>query len=209
MKKASKILKRWYLLFIAGVFYILSGISAFVIPVGSFITFALFISVGIFLSGVIEFFYSLLNKQHIQNWGWQFAGSIFSILLGFFLLMDLQLTLSLFVVLIGFWILFRSFSIFPYAFDMKRRGEKRWGWILSIGVLALLISTFLLFNPLFLGTMVGIWVGICLVIIGAVHILISLFLNKINKLRKSVVGQTEEYVEISSKINESYCHVYL
>lgn len=202
MEKIKKILKRWYLPFIAGILYILSGISAIIIPVGSLITFSLFISMGIFMSGIIEFLYSFTNKKNTQNWAWQFAGSIISILLGFIFLLNLKFTLSLFVTVIGFWILFRSFFIFPFAFDMKRRGEKRWVGILIIGVLAVFIATFLLFNPLFLGTMVGLWLGVCLVIIGVIHILISVFLNKINKLRKSFFEKTVDYIEISSQTNK-------
>lgn len=201
MKQLKKILKRWYLPLIAGVLYILCGIWAIAVPVGSFIALSLFISIGILTSGIIEFFYTLTNSKNTQNWGWHLAGGLLSILIGFALLTNIQLTLTLFSTLIGFWILFRAFSIFLYAFDRKKRGEKRWSWFLVVGLFAALLSSVLLFNPLFLGTMVGIWIGICLLIIGIVHILISVLLNRLNRLRTSFSEKLDDYVEIKSQIN--------
>lgn len=201
MNRLKKVLKRWYLPLFAGILYILCGVWAIAVPTGSFITLILFISAGILISGTLELFHSLINQKNLENWGWQFAGGILSILIGFLLLTNIQLTLSLFSVFIGTWILLRSLFILAHALDIKRKGEKRWTWVVVAAGIGIIFSVILLFNPVFLGTLVGVWIGISLLLIGFVHILISLFLHKINKIHKPSADKIEGYIEISSRIN--------
>lgn len=201
MNRLKKVLKRWYLPLFAGMLYILCGVWAIAVPAGSFISLILFISVGILISGTLELFHSLINQKNTKNWGWEFSGGILSILIGFLLLTNIQLTLSLFSVFIGIWILLRSFFILAHALNIKRKGEKRWAWLLIAAGIGIAFSAILLSNPVFLGTLVGVWIGISLLLIGFVHILISLFLHKINKIHKPSVDKTGDYIVISSRLN--------
>jgi uncharacterized membrane protein HdeD (DUF308 family) len=144
------------------------------------------------ISGVVEIIYSISSRKTLRNWGWSFAGGIMTFLLGILLTARPDFTALLLALFIGFWLLFRSIMYSVTAFEIKDSGIKNWGWILALGILGIIISFILLWNPLLAGMSFVIWLGFGLLFLGIINIIISLSIRKFKKATEEFNDKFEE-----------------
>ncbi|WP_165793042.1 HdeD family acid-resistance protein [Sphingobacterium haloxyli] len=192
----NRALKYWYLPLIMGVLYALLGVWVFVTPLSSFLALTMFLSVGILILGIAELVYAVSNRKNLSNWGWSLIGGILNLLVGVCLLSNPGVSALMLSIFIGLWLLFRSVMAIINAFEFKHSGTKKWGWVLSTGILGVLFSALLLWNPVIAGVTVGIWIGIGLVTVGMLHILLSLILRRVKKYRDDLEDRLDDYVEV-------------
>lgn len=171
-------LKYWYIPLILGILFIVLGIRTFAAPIGTLLTLAVLFSIGFIITGVLEIIYSTSNRKDLKNWGWYLTGGILSTLIGIHLLIRPELTALLLSFYIGFWVLFRSISQISTSIELKNDGEKNWGWVLTFGILGILFSLVLLWNPLITGLAVSFWIGLAFITVGLLHIILSFSLYK-------------------------------
>jgi len=97
-----------------------------------------------------------------------FVGGLFEIVLGFILVLNLSISAVTLPVVLGFWLLMRSFSTIGLGGDMISFGIPGAGWTLFTGILLMLCSVWILMQPLVFGTTaVLVWVGVSLLFAGA------------------------------------------
>ncbi|MFC3198134.1 HdeD family acid-resistance protein [Parapedobacter deserti] len=199
MKKSivKKALNYWYLTLIIGILYLILGIWAFITPLSSFLAMTVFLSAGILIIGIAELVYAIANRKRLDNWGWSLIGGILNLVIGVYLLSNPGLSALMLSVFIGLWLLFRSVMAIINAFEIKRMGTRKWGWVLATGILGVLFSALLLWNPIITGMTVGIWIGIGLVTVGLLHVLLSLILRKVKQYRDELEGRLDDYVEVN------------
>jgi len=82
---------------------------------------------------------------------------------------------------VGFALIFRSIMTIGWSVQLNRIGTKNWGWILVWGILGLIFSFMLLWNPLFTGLAIVIYLGVAFIMIGIAQIFLSLRLRKLKK----------------------------
>ncbi|MCS3554907.1 MULTISPECIES: HdeD family acid-resistance protein [Sphingobacterium] len=193
----QKVLKFWYLPLIAGILYIIVGVYAAAAPFSSFLALSIFLSVGILISGVFELFYALSNRKNSDNWGWHLVGGMLNLFIGVLLIANTGLTALMLSVFIGVWLLFRSIATIANAFEIKRAGIGNWGWILFTGILGVLFSFLLLWNPLIAGITIGIWMGIGLITVGVMHVVLSLIGRRLKKINENLDNRDNRYSEIN------------
>ncbi len=174
-------LKHWYLPLVLGIVFIALGVWAFTTPITAFLAIIVFFSFGFIFSGIIEIIYSLSNRKTLKSWGWYLAGGIMTLLMGLLLAGSPDLTALLISFFIGFWLLFRSIMYTVSAFELKSLGVSNWGWTLVFGLLGIIFSFVLLWNPLILGLGLAIWIGFGLIVLGIINILLSFSLRKVKK----------------------------
>ncbi|MFC3196482.1 HdeD family acid-resistance protein [Parapedobacter deserti] len=192
----KKALKYWYLPLIIGILYIMMGIWVFITPLNSFLALTVFLSAGILMIGIAELVYAIANRKRLYNWGWSLIGGILNLVIGVCLLFNPGLSALMLSVFIGLWLLFRSVIAIINAFEFKRSGTRKWGRVLATGILGVLFSALLVWNPVITGVTVGIWIAIGLVTVGMLHILLSLILRKVKKYRDDLEDRLNDYVEV-------------
>ncbi|MGI5975965.1 MAG: HdeD family acid-resistance protein [Paludibacter sp.] len=181
-KKIEKAIKRWYLMLIVGVVFIVLGIWTIATPLDAYAALSIVFALGFLISGITEVIFSLSNKH--QNWGWSLALGILSTVVGVLLLLNPAASMVTLPYYIGFTLLFRSISGMVTAYDMKQYGILDWGTLMVTAVLGLILSFILLWNPVFAGINVVIWTAVTFIVLGGYTIYFSFKLRKLNKMMK-------------------------
>lgn len=192
IRKENKVLNFWYMPLIAGFLFILLSIGVMVTPITSFLLLTAFLSIGVTISGLLDFIYSVVNKKTLKNWGWYLIVAIINIIVGTYLLLNLGLSALMLSVFIGVLVMTRSIMKIVKAFHLKRDKTKPWIWVLITGIIGVGFSVLMILNPIYSGIVTTIWMAIGLLFIGISHIFISLLLNRIRKGVKNIEKLKEE-----------------
>jgi uncharacterized membrane protein HdeD (DUF308 family) len=182
IKRAKNFTKHWYLSLLLGILFICVGIWVFRTPLESYLTLSILFSVTIFISGISEIIYSLSNRKEMDNWGWVLAGGIIDLLLGIWLISSPLLSITILPFVVGFMMMFHSMTAMGFAFDLKGFAGSGWGWLLALGIIGLLFSFLLLWNPLFAGLTIVILTGCAFITIGFFRIILAFKLKHLHNL---------------------------
>ena len=74
---------------------------------------------------------------------------------------------------------------FGFSIDLKSFGVNEWGWLLALGILGMLFSFILLWNPAFAGMTIVIWTSFAFIAIGIFRIFLSFKLKGLNDIAKA------------------------
>jgi uncharacterized membrane protein HdeD (DUF308 family) len=174
-------LKYWYLPLIPGFLFIILGIWTWSTPLGTLFTVATLFSVSLIISGIIEVLYTISNRKNLKNWGWQLVSGILGLLVGILLISRPETSALIISMYLGLWLLFRFIMTISTAIDLKEEGQKRWIWVLIMGIIGIIFSMLLLANPIILGISLSIWLGFALFLLGTLHIILGFWLKKVKK----------------------------
>jgi len=177
--KIAHSIKNWWVFLIVGILFIIGAIQMFRNPGESFIGLTSFFSILIFISGILTIFYAFANKADIENWGLFLAGGALDILVGFILLKYPGITMVLFSVFVGFWLMFRGVYMVSGAFKMKKDGVDNWGWVLFFGILTVIFAFFAIINPLVGASYLVFTLAFAFLLLGIGNIFLSLQLKKV------------------------------
>lgn len=183
ISKVSGTIKNWWVFLILGVMLLISAYWMFATPIESFVGLASLFSALIFVSGLFSVFFAISNKEDIDNFGLYLAGGILDVLIGFILLKYPGLTLVLFSMFIGFWLLFRGFNLISVSFKIKKIGDANWGWILFFGIMVVVFAMMSIVNPLIGAGYLVYTLAFTLVLFGVANIALAL---KLRKLKSNV-----------------------
>ncbi|MCP4884977.1 MAG: hypothetical protein GY908_14450 [Flavobacteriales bacterium] len=189
ISKVSGTIKNWWVFLILGVLLLISAYWMFSTPIESFVGLASLFSALIFVSGLFSVFFALTNKDDIDNFGLYLAGGLLDVLIGFILLKYPGLTLVLFSMFIGFWLLFRGFNMISVSFKIKKIGDSNWGWILFFGIMVVIFAMMSIINPLIGASYLVFTLAFTLVLFGVANIVLAL---KLRKLKTNVEDLKEK-----------------
>ncbi|MBN1197925.1 MAG: DUF308 domain-containing protein [Bacteroidales bacterium] len=165
--------KHWYWILIKGIIMILLAVLILQNPGGSLLAIALYIGIGFLVTGLIVIVQGFALKKHFPNWGWRVFEGILDIVLGFILIAHPALTATVLPFIIGFWGVIYGFYLTIDGFSGDRNAVVK-----SItGILLLILSFLIMFNPVFAGVALVIWVGIILLIGGIYNVIGSFSLK--------------------------------
>jgi uncharacterized membrane protein HdeD (DUF308 family) len=205
LKSIKKTIKHWYIPLLVGIFFVIVSIVAFTSPASSLLTLSLLFSLSFTLGGLSEVIFSIANKDHLDNWGWSLAFGIFTLIVGFLLLLNSALSITVLAFYIGFVILFRSIATIGFAMDIKKYGSKNWGGLLILGIIGTIVSFILIWNPLFAGMSVVILIALSFLFAGLFSILLSLQLRKLHKSSKKISAKLiARYDDLMKEIQEEW-----
>ena len=179
-------IKHWYLLLIVGLLYIGVGIWVFVTPLSSYLALSILFSVSFLASGISDIVFSISNRKEIDSWGWKLAFGILSTIVGLILLSQPLISITALPLYVGFMGLFYSIMAISFSIEFKSYGIKSWGGLLFIGILGIIFSSILLWDPLFGGLTLVYWTGLAFITVGIYHIIFSIQLNKLRKMVSTV-----------------------
>jgi uncharacterized membrane protein HdeD (DUF308 family) len=174
-------IKHWYLSLILGIVFIAVGIWVLRTPLESYVALAVLFSFTFLFAGILEIAFALGNRNRLSNWGWSLAGGIVDLLIGTLLVSHPTISIFVLPFYVGFAVLFRSIMTIGWSIELKNRNLPDWGYLMAIGVLGLLFSFVLLWNPLFAGMTIVFYTAWAFIAIGAFNIYLSLRLRALSK----------------------------
>lgn len=182
--KIDYAVKYWWLSLLLGVVFILISIYLMFAPLASYIALSILFSVSMFVSGVFEIAFAFSNRGNISSWGWYLAGGIIDLILGVFLMINPGLSMSVLPFVLAFWLMFRGFSATGYSMDLKRYGTRNWGWYMAFGILAILCSIGIIWQPGIGAFTLVYMIAYALLIIGIFRIMVAFELRNLHKRGK-------------------------
>ena len=142
-------------------------------------------------------------KDKMENWGWTLVLGIMTFLVGVMLLIHPEISMISLPLYVGFMAMFRSFGAMGNAIDLKNYGVMEWGTLMVIGVLGLIFSFILIWNPLFAGMTIVFWTGVALLVSGVFNIYMALKMKNLHKNWDEVSSQAKSKLkEIEATIRE-------
>lgn len=180
-KKLEKPIKRWYMMLLVGIVFVILGIWTIATPADSYVALSFIFALGFIISGISEIIFAFGNKH--QYWGWSLALGIISTIVGVLLLLNPAASMITLPFYVGFTLLFRSISGMVSAYEMKQYGILDWGTLMVTAVLGMIFSFILIWNPVFAGINIVIWTAIVFLVLGGYTIYFSFKLKKLNKLK--------------------------
>ena len=184
-KSVNEAIKHWYLPLILGILFIAMGIWAIITPVETYLSLAILFSVAFIVTGILQIIFSISFRKQLDGWGWSLAAGILDFIIGLILIIHPQITIITLPLFVGFVVLYRSIMAIAWSIELKKYKVSDWGWLLSIGILGVIFSFFLLWNPFFAGLTVAVFTGIALITIGIFHIHYSIDLRKLKNTLKN------------------------
>lgn len=196
--------KHWYIPLIFGIIFIGCGIYVFTVPLATYLTLSVIFSVSFLVSGITEIFFSLQNNKSLQGWGWFLVSGLLTAAIGAYLISNPTISMAVLPFVIGITLLFRSFQLLGFAFDLKSQKILSWGNVAITSVGGIIFSLLLLFNPIFTGISLVTLTGISFIFIGIASVMLALDLRKIknfpskvsNELRSKIKALQDEVDEL-------------
>ncbi|MBC1439788.1 HdeD family acid-resistance protein [Listeria innocua] len=136
------------LVLLAGIAMIVLGIWFLFHPAISLLTSAFMLSFLLLISGIFHTFSYFSDRKSQNVSGWVLADGILSILLGFLLLFNEFAGPEIILLLFSMWVLFAGIMRTVGAFTAKQNNIQGWGWILTIGLIGIVVGFIALFNPI-------------------------------------------------------------
>ncbi|KKD44880.1 HdeD family acid-resistance protein [Listeria seeligeri] len=168
------------LVLLAGIAMIVLGIWFLFHPGISLLTSTLMFGFLLLISGIFHTVSYFSDKKLQKVSGWVLADGILSILLGFLLLFNDFAGTETIVLLFGMWVLFAGIMRTIGAFTAKQNNVQGWGWILTIGIIGIVVGFIALFNPVVSAIGIVLIVGIFFIVQGISAIATFFFIGKTN-----------------------------
>jgi uncharacterized membrane protein HdeD (DUF308 family) len=173
--------KNWWVSLLLGLFYI--GISLLLIftPMASYVALSILFACFMFVTGTLEILFSVSNKGNLSSWGWYLACGILDLIIGIYLMSNVSLSMDVLPFVIAFWLMFRGFSATAYSLDLKRYGSHSWGWYMVFGLLSVICSIAIIWQP-GIGAFATVYlIAYTLLFLGIFRVILSFELKSIHK----------------------------
>ena len=193
LKTVKNSVKHWYIPLIVGLLFIALGIWTAFSPAESYLSLAIVFIWMFIAGGILEIYFAVANKEELDHWGWELTGGILTLVIGLIMAFNPAISLVTLPFYVGFVIMFRSIRAISGAIELKKYGVLDWGNLLAMGILGLIFSFILLWNPVFAGLTIVIWTGLAFMIIGGLAVYFAFKLKKLKNagdtIKEKITGQ--------------------
>ena len=162
--------RHWWLFILRGILFLIAGFLTFRYPLESYITLSIFFGVTMFVTGIIELYYVFSNRR-TQGWGWRFAAALIDFILGIVLILNINITMAVLPFLVSIWFLFRGIAMMSFTGVLKDTGSI--AWLVTGGILLILLAVLILFDPAFGAITIITWTGIAFIVAGIFNIVLA------------------------------------
>ena len=115
----KQITKNWYMVLIKGIIMILLAILVLNHPGESLLGVAVYLGIGLLITGIIIIGLGIAERKVNQHWGWRTFEGVMDLVLGFIVIAHPVLTMSFIPFLIGFWAAMNGIFLIIDAFSGK------------------------------------------------------------------------------------------
>jgi uncharacterized membrane protein HdeD (DUF308 family) len=153
--------------------------------------------------GLLDIFFSIRNHKILQEWGWYLVGGLLSVAGGIILSIYPGISIVILPFVVGFTLLFFSFLLMGFSFEMKSLGILNWGNAAILSVLGVIFSFMLIVRPLMSGISLVTVTGITFIITGVSSIVLSFNLRKVKKIPEKLSSELKDKIAaIKKEIDE-------
>ena len=165
--RATRAIRHWWLLLLAGILCIALGIAVFVFPLESYVTLSILFGVLMLVIGAAQLIISATSGNYLMMRGYLIVGGIIDLLIGIFLCINPGITLVALPIIMGICLMYNSFLVIAFGGDLDTFRISGGAWMTVGGILMLVLSILVLLNPLSFGIeMVVVLAGIGLLMFG-------------------------------------------
>ena len=180
--KASRAVRHWWLHMLCGILCVAAGIAVFIFPMESYMTMGLLFGILMLLVGTTQLVVASSSGNYLTMRGYVIVGGILDVILGVFLCVNPYVSMVLMPVLLGIWMLYHSFIIMAFGGDLETFRIDGSGWTVAGGALLMLLSIFVLVNPMSAGVAtVVVLAGVGLIVFGMLLCALSFKLKNIHR----------------------------
>ena len=185
--KASRAIRHWWLMLIAGILCIAAGICVFVFPVQSYVTLSILFGVLMLVVGIGQLIIASTSGNYLMMKGYFIVGGILDLILGIFLCVYPGVTLVALPFMMGLWLMYHSFMLISFGGDMDTFKISGSASVVILGILILLLSVFVLLNPFSAGVVTVLVVaGAGLILLGITFCMVA---SKLKELKKELAAE--------------------
>jgi len=177
MEKTFK--SNWFMLLIKGIIMILLALLVFSSPAGALVAYAIYLGIGLLLTGVVMLYQGLSSKKENPQWGWLVFEGALDLILGYIIIVNPLVTAAVLPMIIGFWAMFYGILLVIGGFSLK---EDKMTRILS-GIFIIILGNIIMHNPIMAGLTVVMWVTALLFVMGIYNVIISFSLKRGNTIQ--------------------------
>ena len=178
--KYTKTAQYWWMALILGIISLGLGVLMFIFPGPSYITLSVAFGIFILLSGIV--YIAMSASSSFKGRGWLLASGIIEVVLGIILTIWPSVAAETLPYFLGFWLLFKGFTMIGIGSDLSHVKNSGWGWTIFTAILLIICAFIILISPIAFGVeAVIIWVGISFIMGGISLIAFSAQLKSAQK----------------------------
>ena len=167
-ERAGRAVQHWWLMMLAGILCFALGIAVFVFPLQSYVTLSILAGILMLLVGAAQLIIASTSGNYLAMRGYMLVGGVIDLILGLLLCVYPGVTMALLPVMLGIWMLYRSFMMIAFGGDLETFRVKGSGWTILGGGLLLALSFVVLVNPFSAGiAAVIVLSGVGLIVFGS------------------------------------------
>lgn len=180
VSRYSGSIKNWWAALTLGIVFLAFGIIVFTRTGDNWFGLSIWFACMVIISGVLELITGASTPPQSGR-GRFLAAGVIEILLGIIILMMPSILFAYLPLILGFWLMFRGYTMISNSSDMIGYNIKGAGWTLGLAVMVVIASFFMLAVP-FLGWGTYIlWLGLALLFASAAMIIYAIHLHKLSK----------------------------
>lgn len=181
--KASRVIRHWWLYMLCGILCMVAGIAVFIFPMESYMTMGLLFGILMLFMGAAQLIVASSSGNYLAMKGYVIVGGILDLIMGIILCINPAVSLVLMPVLLGIWMLYHSFMIMAFGGDMETFRIDGSGWTIAGGALLMLLSIFVLVNPMSAGVATVVTLaGVGLIVFGLLLCVLSFKLKDLHRV---------------------------
>lgn len=181
--KASRVIRHWWLYMLCGILCMVAGIAVFIFPMESYMTMGLLFGILMLFVGAAQLIVASSSGNYLAMKGYVIVGGILDLIMGIILCINPAVSLVLMPVLLGIWMLYHSFMIMAFGGDMETFRIDGSGWTIAGGALLMLLSIFVLVNPMSAGVATVVTLaGVGLIVFGLLLCILSFKLKDLHRV---------------------------
>tara|TARA_B110001454_G_C12560121_1_gene367295 strand:+ start:87 stop:725 length:639 start_codon:yes stop_codon:yes gene_type:complete len=205
LKSIKNAVNHWYIPFIVGLLFVILAIYSLVTPEKSFLALTYIFSISFILTGIAEIAFSYANKKKMDSWIWTLLFGVITTVFGFIMLIRPEISIATLPLYIGFLVMFRSVNAISLALDLKNYGISATNNLMWAGILGLVFSIILIWNPGFAGLTLVFWISFVLFWAGTLSLYLGTFLYKIHKSPTALSENLEKRLaELQNDIKDHF-----
>jgi len=140
-------LKEWWIPVVIGILLVAISFIFMVRPVETFVGLSILFAFSIFLIGGSYTAFALKMQKLSSTWGWYLLLGVLNLVLGAALLFQPDISMQVFVLYIGFWLIFQALHSIHYSLELKKINFSSWWVQMLFGVVELVFGFLIIINP--------------------------------------------------------------
>lgn len=208
LSEIRDLLKKWWLVLIAGILSILLAAVLSVFPGTGFTTARIILSIDFIQCGLIAVYTVIKYRDYISGWGWTLAGAVLILALAITIAMKPQLADTIIVYAFTFGMIAKGISGIVNSINLSKFGISGWGWALFFSIITTLLGFALFVRPITAALSIDSIIGIAVLFSGIELVIIAMRMAKanseVNKLEEKAEKNQEEFEKLVNEKKAEY-----